>query len=349
MLNQYFEPLIESAKKIVTDHQADFQANHATDDTNLPSFEFQLQQGLYVPLSNLERNKVGWSYRKSPVMIYGLTDNQTASTVHVSSFCQSLQKTDQWVWVSTDKNKAQQNDLAWCDDCFKQLNHQHYNQANNEKKEEIKETFSFLNFVQLHAHEYFNQQKLKLWQPGLPLIALPPFKQEPTLDLTKEQEQEPEQDTLHNCHLCTWQVDSYSPYLITGQQATDLGCNDSYCILCMGEHLDYALIIPQTLRWKALQERFHYFNQTCENWAHVRFHIDKSWHPLIEVMRQQGIAQPNLYHSISCEGYVNLVAPLVWKERKRAILPDHYNPNIQLPKDWDFWSYSQVLASFTRK
>lgn len=338
MLNQYFKPLIKSAQEISRHSNKDLSRKNPHGPIKAPSFEAQLQKGLFVPISQLQRNQIGWSYRKSPVMIYGIGKN--IKEVHISRSCPVIQQESQWAWVGSDINQTQQDNLVWCEDCLKSLNYQQYSHLSNEDKKVIKENFSFLKLVQQHAHEYFNSSKLKLWKPGESLIALPEESQQ------DNQEEDQEEDSTQSCQLCTWSLPSHSRFLITGQQAQEFGCNQSHCILCMQEQLDFPLVIPIKLRWQALQARFDYFNGICENWAQLRFHIDKSWHPLIDIMRQQGIARPSLYQAITCEGYITMVATIVWKERKRAILPDGFDTNIQLPNDWDFWSYSQVLDSF---
>ena len=339
MLSQYFKTLVDSAQKMATSQLNNSSLGPLQTVNHTNSFESQLQHGLYVPFSELTINHVGWSYRQSPVMVYGVQPNE--HTLHLTACHSILKHTPNWVWITT--HHAQQS-LNHCEHCFTKISPQDftYTSQNQDKERQPidnKKAFSFLHHVQVHSHEYFNTQKIKLWQPGYPLENLPSV-------IDNKNGKSADIIDYEQCQNCTWKLPLDSNYSIPKEQRLSMGCDQMYCLLCMGERIHKALIIPAALRWKALQARFHYFNGVCTNWAHVQFHIDKSWHPLIKVVRQQGINLPCLYEPITCEGYVTLISPLVWKDQKRAILPDLYDDRIQLPKDWDFWHYKQVYASF---
>lgn len=338
MLSQYFKTLVESAQNMATSHESNqsLQPHEAVSHENC--FESQLQHGLYVPFSELTVNHIGWSYRQSPVMVYGVQPDE--GTLHLTNCSHILNNPPQWIWVTTSHT---QHTLNECELCFTEINpqvfkHENQDQPKGDLQNESLPWFNFLNHVQTHSHEYFNTQNIKLWQPGSPLENLP--------DVIKTNTTSADVIDYEQCQNCTWKLPLNSSYAFVKEQRHKMGCDDMYCILCMGAHVHKALIVPATLRWKALQARYHYFNGVCNNWAHVQFHIDKSWHPLIKKVRQQGINLPSLYEPITCEGYVTLNCPLVWKDQKRAILPDQYDNRIQLPKDWDFWRYAQVYASF---
>ncbi len=326
---------MDSAQKIASSQVNDRHDLALQPTVKADSFESQLQQGLYIPFSELTTHKAGWSYRQSPVMVHGLTTNE--NKLHLTTCNSTLSHSQHWVWITTDHT---QQTLQQCEDCLSKTNYKGFKNSTADQRKDIQQHFTFLEYVQEHCHEYFSTQKIKLWQPGKLLENLP-------ILVPKDKDDAVDIIDYEQCQNCTWKLPLNSNYSFSKEQRHSIGCDDAYCILCMGDNINRALIIPDQLRWKALQARYHYFDGVSTNWAHVQFHIDKSWHPLIEVMRQQGINLPNLYQPITCEGYVTLISPLVWKDQKRAILPDQYDDRIQLPNDWDFWHYTQVYASFT--
>ncbi len=333
---KYFKEIFDSANRMSNKQKQD----SATVELNQTrSFESQLRSGLYVALSQLKNNAIGWTYRQSPVMLYAVSgqSNAVKNSVHLTRCCDALKKPQQWAWAATDKsqlcstNNAVENN--WCKNCFEQLDYQGYKSASEQQKQHIIAQFNFTKFVKTHSHHYFSTHTSKLWHAGEPLKELP-SKPAGVVDIIQ-------------CQHCTWKLPASSDYILVTQQIESLGCENDYCLLCVAEHIDEVLIIPEAKRWAALQARFHYFNRVSSNWAHAHFHMDPSWHPLLKAIRQQGLALPILYCPIESDEYISQTAPLAWPDKKRAIMADNYDENTTLPPDWDIWRYSQVLKSLT--
>jgi hypothetical protein len=112
----------------------------------------------------------------------------------------------------------------------------------------------------------------------------------------------------------------------------------------MQTHTEKVLILPEDLRWQALQQRYHYFNGVCQNWAHLRLHLDITWHPLIDALQKNGVELPTPYHLLYRGHRPELLAPLAWVDKKRAIVTDGKNTD-GVEDDWSIITYSELLNS----
>lgn len=330
MLKQHFKAIKAYAEKMAFGDKAEINNTHShsldnqTAEMHAVGFDQELVYGLYTPLSQLVKNDVGWNYRKVPVIIHKPLSE--SSILHFSSHCPELKQKHEWFWVRSTHKEVPDTNYEWCSKCLlsAELDADH--------------TFDFIDFIKANTHYYFHEKSMHLWSPGQALTKLKPAILENDGD--EEHEYVP-------CHNCTWKLQTSSPFLLTTHQCLESkNDNLNFCILCMQAQTQNALIIPETLRWEALEQRYNYFNNVCKNWAHLRFHLDTSWHPLINALQVKGIELPTPYHRLYQGQSLALFAPLAWVDKKRVIVSnreEHYS----IDDDWNIITYSEVLKSLT--
>ena len=356
MLKQHFNAIREYAEKMTSGktvsektaaekRNVESAVNESSVNNPPASFEQQLRNGLHTPVSQLLKNNAGWCYRNVPVVLYG--QEQQAKRIHFSSQCGELNATNsqqQWLWAkSSEGNNLTENQGAhsqneWCSQCLLAAgfppNHD----------------FNFIDFVKQNSHHYFHQKSITLWSPGKPIAPLKfvHSERDTAHEEHKENEHEYENENEHEnyqCQHCTWQLPEDSPYFISNQRFPTLADDGQhYCLLCIQAHTQQVMAIPEALRWQALQQRYQYFNGICENWSHLRLHIDVSWHPLINTLQQKGIEMPRPYHALYQGQRFITLAPLVWKDKKRAVVMNKENLE-GIEEDWNIISYGELLNS----
>lgn len=338
MLKQHFNAIREYAEKMISGtkpeikHGANFSAEKNSVNSDPISFEQQLNTGLYTPISQLFKNKVGWCYRSVPVVLYW--QNEHANKIHFSSDCGELntQSQHQWLWVKSLESNNADNHVPnvqdeWCSQCLLTAGFPPNHDLN------------FIDFVKQNSHHYFHEKSLKLWSPGQAITSLICVPAEHDI-ADDEYEYKKRQ-----CHHCTWQLPEDSPYFISNKRFPALADDGQhYCLLCIQAHAKPVVAIPEAFRWKALQQRYDYFNGICKNWSHLKLHIDISWHPLINALQQKGIEMPQPYHSLYQGQRFIALAPLVWKDKKRAVVmsKEHLEG---IDNDWNIITYAELLNS----
>lgn len=294
-------------------------------------FEKQLTSGLHVELRHLSKNLTGWTYRQSPVFIYGL--KQDPSIAHISSSCLQLQNLNQWGWVSSDIHASHQPKLHWCQECINLLKH-HPSGLNLQALENIEVNQKvFTNTVQHASFDYFQSKQLESWRPGEPKKTIKPAPMEADEELPVIQ-----------CDHCTWKLPADSRFLFRGDQFGHLTTQANLCLCCISDQGFDCISVPEPLRWTALQARYSAFNGICENWVHLGLHLDKTWHPLVHLLKQRGISLPTPYYPVYERPTRNLIATLAWPNKRQAIIPDLENKD-SFPDDWNVMTYSEIMGS----
>lgn len=330
MLKQHFKAIQAYAEKMAFGHKAEIKntQNQSLDNqstkTPVLGFDQELVHGLYTPLSQLFRNNVGWNYRNIPVIIYKPLSESNA--LHFSSHCPELEHKHEWFWVSSTHKNMPDAGYEWCPKCLQLAG------LNNDN------TLDFIDYIKSNTHHYFHEKNMSLWSAGQPISEI----KSPLLEYTGDDDYE-----YFQCHNCTWKLQADSPYLLTTNQCSGSD-NDNlyYCIHCMQPHIQNVLIIPEEIRWEALEQRYNYFNNVCKNWAHLKFHLDTSWHPLINALQEKGIELPTPYHRLYQGHRVVLFAPIAWIDKKRAIV-SHKEESASIEDDWNIITYAEVLKSLT--
>lgn len=343
MPKQYFKTIREYADRMSFGadnkpmHKPVYSLEVQSKDVSAISFDQQLAKGLYTPISQLVKNKVGWCYRSIPVVIYKHPEQQ--NKIHISSDCPILNNDNSWVWVSSSNQICGSSKYQLCEFCIEALKHSGL-QTNNVQAQE--ESFDFIGFIKRNSHYYFHegnihQSGINLWKAGEPI---------------SKSKSIYAAEGLHKlaCTTCTWELPDNAPYWVFSKEYSEEDEIQPYCMLCAQAHTQQVLILPENLRWNALQERYHYFQGVSENWAHLRLHLDVTWYPLIDALKRRGVELPRPYYPIYYGQRITLLTTLAWPDKNRAVIADEEWEDLGEEgryENWNIIRYSDLLNSLS--
>ncbi|MFI2813214.1 hypothetical protein [Microbulbifer zhoushanensis] len=315
------------------------------------AIEIQLNEGMQVSLSSLEPTPVGWTYRRHPVMVFGVEVPEVEDAdrrrefwqrVHLLPCCGALDSGERSAWIGTDlemmRSSFADSPLTLCQSCLTTLNHDDYRRADSRERQQIQQAFDFVGHVQRFSHQYFDTG-YTFWQPG---EAPSPADES---SLVTEEKEEKGIEACPGCGCASDQAGWRLPGSIGNQHSLPAGI----CIPCAVRQTRGCLHIDEEVALTAARLRFEYFAATyrgkMENsWKLAEAILPLTWLPLLRGLEKL-LPAPELFYQFESG---RAPAVLAWPGQHRGILPDGAS-TAEPPTDWSLWTRREILREFGLK